>query len=119
MELVFGQDGISSAALTRLEIFLERYGGSEAPLETRSREWMTSRIVGNFHSELPVVSRRLIGALGATGLVPLEEFFSNKTAVVRRALNDAPRSLLRIPATWCAGRTSDYVAGLVSSKLEE
>jgi hypothetical protein len=118
-ELVFGKDGISSAALTRLAIFLERYDGSEARLETRSQEWMTSRIVGNFHSELPVVSRRLIEALGATGLVPLEEFFSQKAAVVRRALDGVPCSLLRIPASWSADRTSDYVAGLISSKLEE
>ena len=118
-EQVFGQDGISSAALTRLAIFLERYDGSDARLEKRSREWMTSRIVGNFHSELPVVSRRLIEALGATGLVPLEEFFSQKAAVVRRALDDVPCFLLRIPASWSADRTSDYVAGQISAKLEE
>ena len=65
---------------------------------------MTSRIVGNFHSELPMVSRRLIEALGATGLVPLEEYFGQKAAVVaagpgRRALLPAPdpRLLVRGP----------------------
>jgi hypothetical protein len=39
--------------------------------------------------------------------------------VVRRALDEVPCSLLRIPASWSADRTSDYVAGVISSKLEE
>jgi hypothetical protein len=118
-EEVFGPSRISSGALTRLAIFLERFDGSDARLEMRSTEWMTSRIVGNFHSELPMVSRRLVEALGATGLVPLEEYFANKAAVVRQALDGVPCSLLRIPASWSADRTSDYVANLISSKLEE
>lgn len=118
-EEVFGADHISSGALTRLAMFLERYDGFDARHEVRSPDWMTSRIVGNFHSELPMVSRRLIEALGATGLVPLEEFFSQKAAVVRKALEEVPCSLLRIPASWSADRTSDYVANLISSTLEE
>ena len=52
-EQVFGPERISSAAPAQLAIFLERYDGAEARLEARSADWMTSRIVGNFHSELP------------------------------------------------------------------
>ncbi|XAS67078.1 hypothetical protein V3C33_16725 [Micrococcaceae bacterium Sec5.7] len=118
-EQVFGADRISSGALTRLAIFLERFDGPDARLEARSIEWMTSRIVGNFHSELPMVSRRLVEALGATGLVPLAEHFAQKAAIVQRALEGVPCSLLRIPVSWSADRTSDYVANLINSKLDE
>jgi hypothetical protein len=118
-ERVFGSNRISSAAPARLAIFLERYDGADARLEARSTEWMTSRIVGNFHSELPMVSRRLIEALGATSLVPLEEHFGQKAAVVRRALDDVPCYLLRLPASWSADRASDVIANLVRSRLDE
>jgi hypothetical protein len=80
---------------------------------------MTSRIVGNFHSELPLVSRRLVEALGATRLVPLEEHFGPKAAVVRPALEDVPCSLLRLPGSWSADQASDFVANLVRSKLDD
>ncbi|MCU1548354.1 MAG: hypothetical protein JWO29_1305 [Arthrobacter sp.] len=118
-ERVFGASRISSAAPAQLAIFLERYDGTDARLEARSTEWMTSRIVGNFHSELPVVSRRLVEALGATSLVPLEDHFGQKAAVVRRALEGVPCWLLRLPATWSADQASDFVANLVRSKLVE
>lgn len=118
-EQLFGPGRISSAALTRLAIFLERFDGRDARLESRSAEWMTSRVVGNFHAGLPAVSRRLIEALGATGIVPLEDHFGQKAAVARRALSGVPCFQLRMPASWPAERTSKYIAELVSSKLEE
>ena len=117
-EEVFGADKISSRAPARLAIFLERFDGLEADLETRSTEWMTSRIVGNFHSELPLVSRRLVEALGATGLVPLAEHFGQKAAVVAKALKNVPCSRLRLPVSWSADRASDYVSQIVRSKLD-
>ncbi|MET3922569.1 hypothetical protein [Arthrobacter sp. UYEF20] len=117
-EQVFGPERISSAAPAQLAIFLERFDGAEARLEARSVDWMTSRIVGNFHSELPMVSRRLVEALGASGLVPLAEHFGEKAAVVRRALEDVPCSLLRLPVSWSADQASDFVANVVRSKLD-
>jgi hypothetical protein len=38
--------------LPRLAIFPERYDGSDARLEKRSREWMTSRIAGQISAKL-------------------------------------------------------------------
>lgn len=117
-EEVFGPDRISSVAPARLAIFLERYDGAEARQEPSSTEWMASRIVGNFHSELPLVSRRLIEALGATALVPLQEHFDQKAAVVRQALRDVPCWRLRLPVAWSADRASDYVCQAVRSTLD-
>ncbi|HEV7167623.1 MAG TPA: hypothetical protein VGN49_06590 [Micrococcaceae bacterium] len=115
---VFGTDRIATRAPLRLAMFLERYDGTEALLEQRSTEWMTSRMIGNFHTELPTVSRRLIEALGSTGLVPIQEHFGQKAAVVARALETVPCSVLRIPVSWSADRTSDYVTQIVRNTLD-
>lgn len=118
-EEVFGADRISSRAPVRLAIFLERYEGDDGELEPTGLEWMTSRIVGNFHSELPMVSRRLIEALGATGLVPLQDHFGQKAAVVRQALHEVPCWRLRLPSAWSADRASDFVCQVVRTKLDQ
>lgn len=115
---VFGPGKIVPQAPARIAVFLERFDGAEARLERRTEAWMAARIVGNFHSELPFVSRRLIEALGATGLVPLGEHFSAKTSVITRALSDVACFVLRLPVAWSADRTSDYVAGTVTSMMD-
>lgn len=116
---MFDAGRISSAALARLAIFLEPFDGGDARLEVRSAEWMTARVIGGFHARLPAASRRLIETLGATGLVPLEDHFGRKAAVVKKALSEVPCYLLRVPGVWPADRTSEYIAGLIGSKLEE
>jgi hypothetical protein len=112
---VFGADKIADQAPTQVAIFLERFDGQDASFEPRSPEWMTGRIVGNFHTELPTVSRRLIEALGATGLVPLEEYFAEKSTVVLGALRDIPCHVLKLPVSWSADRASDFVTATVRS----
>ncbi|WP_113717171.1 hypothetical protein [Arthrobacter dokdonensis] len=118
-EQAFGAENIASEAPTRVAMFLERHSGADAILEPRSAEWMTTRIVGNFHSELPGVSRSLIEALGATGLMPLERYFSEKADVVRRGLGGLPCHVLKLPASWSADRTSDHVTATVQALLNE
>jgi hypothetical protein len=110
---VFGPDNIAASAPVRLAIFLERFDGVVPSLHSCTTEWMASRTVGNFHAELPLVSRRLVEALGATGLVPLDRHFGEKTAVVAQALHDVPRMLLRLPISWSADHASDHIAGVV------
>lgn len=115
---VFGPDRLTDQAPVAVAIFLERYDGAAARLEPRDMDWMAARIVGNFHSELPLVSRRLITALGATGLVPLQEHFAGKAQVVRDALTAVPCHLLRLPVAWSADRASDHVAATVRQVLD-
>ncbi|MCQ9163353.1 MULTISPECIES: hypothetical protein [unclassified Arthrobacter] len=118
-EQAFGAGNIATEAPTRVAMFLERHSGADAVLEPRSAEWMTTRIVGNFHTELPGVSRSLIEALGATGLVPLESYFADKARIVRRGLGSIPCHVLKIPAAWSADRTSDHVTATVQALLNE
>lgn len=116
---VFGSEKIAQSAPARLAMFLERYEASAPSWERRPLQWMTSRMIGNFHTELPIVSRRLVEALGATGLVPLETHFGQKAAVVAQALHDVPCSLLRVPLSWSADQASEYIAETVRRQLHE
>lgn len=118
-EEAFGAENIATEAPTRVALFLERHSGFDAVLEPRSADWLTTRIVGNFHTELPGVSRSLIEALGATGLVPLERYFSDKAKVVRRGLGGIPCHVLKIPVDWSADRASDHVTATVQALLNE
>jgi hypothetical protein len=100
---------ISTAAPLAAAVFVERYDGSGASLEEKDTSWMVSRLIGNFHDELPRHSRDLITALAATGMVPAERFFPEKAAVLARSLNGKPAFLLRVPAAFSADRASDVI----------
>jgi hypothetical protein len=100
---------ISTAAPLAAAVFVERYDGSDASLEEKDTAWMVSRLIGNFHDELPRHSRDLITALAATGMMPAERFFAEKAAVLARSLNGKPAFLLRVPAAFSADRASDVI----------
>lgn len=100
---------MSTAAPLAAAVFVERYDGSGASLEQKTSGWMVSRLIGNFHAELPRHSRDVITALAATGLMPAERFFAEKAAVLTRALNDKPAFLLRVPAAFSADQASDVI----------
>jgi len=90
-------------------VFVERVNASRTTLEEKSREWMVSRIVGNFHAELSRPSREMITALGATGLVPIDRAFAEKAAIVERGLGDVPSYLLQVPKTLPPDTASDVI----------
>lgn len=115
---VFGPERITAQAPVDVAIFLERFDGDDAVLQRRDADWMTARVVGNFHAELPMVSRRMVTALGATGLVPLGEHFADKADVVRQGLGGIPCFVLKLPAAWSADRASDHVAATVDRVLD-
>jgi hypothetical protein len=105
----FPHAAMASVAPLATSVFVERFEGHEAILEVKDPAWMVSRIIGNFHSELPGHSRDVITALGATGLVPLERFYGEKQAILTRALGDLPCFWLRVPVTMPADVASDVI----------
>ena len=64
-------------------------------------------MVGNFNAELSGPSRNVITALGATGLMPLEQLYDGKARVFSKGVAGKPAFLLRVPAEWSADRASD------------
>lgn len=90
-------------------IFVERSSGAKTVLEEKDRLWMVSRLVGNFHAEIPKHSQEVITALGASGLVPIENYFRDKAAVLDKALEDKPAFLLQVPQSFSPDKASDII----------
>jgi hypothetical protein len=116
---VFPAEKIATRVPLRLVCFVERFDGSRPELTARTPEWMVTRIVGNFHTELPKTSRDIVTALGATGIVGLERYFSDKAAVVADSLAGLPTYALRVPAAMSADEASDTVCQQVVDLLAE
>jgi hypothetical protein len=95
----------------RLDIlmFVERFNASHVSLRHTDEAWMVSRLIGNFHTEMSLHSREVVVALGATGLVPIEQFFADKREVLSRAVAGKPTYLLRVPASYPADQASDVI----------
>lgn len=109
---------IAEHAPLSLAMFVDRFDGPECILEERSRPWMVSRLVGNFHSEITRHSQEVLTALAATGLISLEGFFNEKADVLAEALGRAPVYLLRVPRSWSADQASDSIVEHVLEVLE-
>ena len=116
-EDVFPPEKIATRVPLRLCCFVERYDGDDLELTERSTAWMVRRMLGNFHSELPRTSRELITALGATGLVGLDDYFADKAAVLEESVAGVPAYSLRVPADWSAPRASTAIADQVLELL--
>jgi hypothetical protein len=108
-EAAFPGASIAASAPLAAAVFVERFEGRDALLTEQDTRWMVARLVGSFHSELPRHSRDLITALAATGLMPAEEFYAQKAAVLARALDDKPSFLLRVPVSFSADQASDVI----------
>jgi hypothetical protein len=105
----FPHASFSTRAPLAITIFVERYGGSRTVLEERDRGWMVSRMIGNFHAEIKHHSQDVITALGATGIVPIEQAFIEKAAVIDQALAGKPTFLLQVPKALSADEASDVI----------
>lgn len=92
-------------------LFVERVQGAsqEVVFEERDRQWMVSRLIGNFNSEMTKHSRLVMTALGAAGLVPIEQAFAEKAAVLDQALEGKRAFLLRVPQAWSPDQASDMI----------
>jgi hypothetical protein len=109
---------MATEAPLALSIFTERHQGGTVELIERDRDWMVTRLIGNFHSEMTRHSREVMTALAATGIMPIEEFFAKKTEVLRSGVGDTPSLHLRVPAEWSADRASDEIVSQVLGALE-
>ena len=74
-------------------------------------------MLGNFHSELPRTSRELITALGATGLIGLDDYFADQAAVLEESVAGVPAFSLRVRAAGAAPRASTAIADQVLELL--
>ena len=108
-QAAFPDAAVSTEAPLAIAVFVERHEGSKPVLAERSRSWMVSRLIGNFHAEIARHSQEVITALGATGLVPIERYFGDKAAVLERALADTPAFLLQVPQAFSPDQASDVI----------
>jgi hypothetical protein len=110
---------ISERARLAVVVFVERFDGREAVLETKDPSWMVSRLIGNFHSEMSLHSRELVNALGATGMAPIERHFAEKAEVLTKAIEGKPTFLLRVPVGFPADHASDVIVDHLKKALAD
>ena len=116
----FPQASFSTRAPLAVCMFVERYQGDSKEVEfyEQDPEWMVARLIGNFNSELPRTSRLVATTLGASGLAPIERAFTEKAAVLSRALAGKPCFLLRIPKDFNPDQASDFTVEKIQHVLE-
>ena len=78
-------------------------------MEDRDRAWMVARIIGNWHWETPRHSRDVLAALGASGVVPLDQIFARKAAVVEQSLANSSTMLFKVPEAMSTDQASDAI----------
>jgi hypothetical protein len=110
---------ISTDAPLAILMFVERFNASHVSLTETSEEWMVSRLIGNFYTEMHIHSREVVVAMGATGLVPIEQFFDDKRQVLARAVAGKPTYLLRVPASYPADQASDVIVEHLQKAMAE
>lgn len=107
----FPQANFSDLAPVAVSLFIERYqtSSSQAVFEEKDTNWMVSRMIGNFNSEMPRQSRVVMTALGAANIVPIEQAFEEKKKVLEKAIKDKPAYLLRVPKALPPDQASDMI----------
>ena len=108
-ETAFPKARFSNGAPLALNIFVERFGGSDVRLEEKDREWMVSRLIGNFHAEITPHSQQVVTALAASALVPIEQYFNEKAEIIRAGLGETPCYLLQVPQAFSPDKASDAI----------
>lgn len=109
---------MSTAAPLAMAMFVERFSGCDVRLHEKSVDWMVSRMIGNFHAEITPHSQRVITALAASGLVPIEATFGDKAAVLDAALRGKPTYLLQVPQSFSPDRASDAIVAELVELIE-
>lgn len=110
-EKAFPDARISRGAPLAASLFVERFESesSQSQFFEKDAQWMTTKLIGNFFSELPKFSRLVMTTLGASGLVPIEQSFREKEEILLKALQGKPAFYLRIPKSLSPDRASDII----------
>jgi hypothetical protein len=108
-ETAFPHARFSNGGPLALNMFVERYGGDTVRLAEKSTDWMISRLVGNFHAETSKHSQEVVTAMGACGIVPIEDYFSDKAEVLRSGVGETPNYLLQVPQRFSPDKASDAI----------
>jgi hypothetical protein len=111
-----GSPIVRSAPLSAA-VYVERYDGAQARLAELDQTAMTARMLGNFHIEMTTHSREVLNLLGATGLIPLQDIFTDKAAILGQALANVPTFLLQVPVAYDADRASDVIVDQLAVAL--
>lgn len=108
---------IAPSAPLAAAVFVERHDGAEPRLCELTRASMVARMLGNFHIEMTPHSREVLSLLGATGFVPLQDIFSDKAAIIDKALQNVPTFLLQVPVAYDADHASDVIVEQLGSVM--
>jgi len=108
---VFPGAPISTGAPLAASLFVERYDGDSIKPQFYEKDaaWMTTKLIGNYFSELTRTSRLVMTTLGAAGLIPIERSFREKEAILRQALAGKPAFYLRVPRSFGADQASGII----------
>lgn len=110
-EQAFPDSVISRGAPLAASLFVERFEGDspEPQFFEKDARWMTTKLIGNFFSELPKPSRLVMTTLGASGLISLEQSFREKEEILLHALCGKPAFYLRVPRSFDPDKASDAI----------
>ncbi|HWR66916.1 MAG TPA: hypothetical protein VN364_12435 [Bellilinea sp.] len=110
-EQAFPDSVISRGAPLAASLFVERFEGDslEPQFYEKDARWMTTKLIGNFFSELPKPSRLVMTTLGASGLISLEQSFREKEEILLHALGGKPAFYLRVPRSFDPDKASDAI----------
>jgi hypothetical protein len=119
-QMAFPEARMSTAAPIAAALFVERFDSpSPAPVFVeKDVQWMTSQLVGNFFSELPRQSRVVMTALGASALSPIDQAFTEKSAVINSSLAGKHCFYLRVPKSLSPDQASDIIVSHIQKVLE-
>jgi hypothetical protein len=110
---------IAARAPLRLAVFVERWQGSEIRVIEQTVPWLAARLLGNWHIEMARHSRDVLTALGASGVVPLDQIFARKAAILRLALQNARISLMQVPIAMSADVASDEIVARLRAAIAD
>lgn len=116
----FPNSPISTGAPLAASLFVERFEGDSTGPQffEKDARWMTTKLIGNFFSELPRYSRLVMTTLGASGIIPIEQSFREKEDILLQALAGKPAFYLRVPRAFGPDQASDIIVETIKTVVK-